>query len=217
MTIGVNTCGVRPPDQTSFDQRPRQALAHWRFDAQEWQQFVEFDKKKRQKQDTREVFVIYLIIGLALAVFLVIGSPQALAAIIIVAVIIGAGVVAHLLIQQRRQRRIESHDTSGGGEIYITLGGIWTNGEWFDWGEEKTAWRLVTVTPVLADTGVRLPPGAPSYLEFRCRARTARHFIKVDKKWRVPVPIGKEDEARGVFTRLGKPSANRDKFGLPAD
>jgi hypothetical protein len=201
--------------QASFDRERPQALAHWRFDTNEWQRFIEFDKNKRQKQDAREVFVIFIILCLVVAAFLIIGSPQALAAILIIAGIIAAAVVAHLQIQGRRQRRIESHDT--GGEIYITLNGIWTNGEWFDWGEHKTAWRLVTVTPVLADSGVRLPPGAPGYLEFRCRARTARHFIKVDKKWRVPVPIGKEDEAREVFRRLGKPSANRDKFGLPAD
>ena len=142
---------------------------------------------------------------------------EAVCGVGIFAGIIFLAVIAHFLIQRRRYQGMGSHSASGGGEVYVTPDGIWANGEWFDWGD-GTPWRLLTVTPVLADTGVGLPIGALSYLEFKCSGRAAgRHRPKVDKKWRVPVPTGEEERAREVVKYFGKPSAVRDKFGLPDD
>jgi hypothetical protein len=131
--------------------------------------------------------------------------------------IILIAVTLHFVIQRGRYQGMRSHDADGGGDVYVTPEGIWANGEWFDWGD-GTPWRLSTVTPVLADTGVGLQPGDLSYLEFKCWGRAAgRHASKVDKKWRLPVPPGKESEAREVVRYFGKPSAVRDEFGLPDD
>ena len=200
-----------------------QAIVHWQLDPDEWRKFLEFDKAKRRKQDTREVFVVFILIALGLASFLSVGLLAnsgdvlgAVGALVIFAAIIALAVIAHLFIQGRRYRQMESPGADN-GTIQITPEGIWANGVCFDWGE-GTAWRLTTVTPVLAQNGVRLPPGVPSYLEFKCRARvTGRNPVRVDKKWRVPVPRGKEDEAREVIKYFAKPSAIRDEFGLPAD
>lgn len=222
--VGVNTpYQTSQQGQTSIDGRLTQAIIHWQFGSQEWRQFLEFDKAQRQKHDTKAAFAILIIFALGLVVFLFLGllgnSEEALPAIgalLIFAAIVALGVIAHFLIQGRKYQRMDPTGT-GDGDIFITPKGIRANGVWFHWGE-GTAWRLTTVTPVLADTGVRLPPGVLSYIEFKCRARAAgRYRMRVDKKWRVPVPPGKEDEAREIIRYFGKPSTLRDKFGVPAD
>lgn len=216
--VGLNTLyRAEALSATPADSRLSNVIAHWQFDAQEWRQFLDFDRKKRQNEDTRQAFVIAIILVLAFAAALFIGAVQAFAGLLIFAGIIGLGVLAHFFLQARREKQMETAGADGSGEIYITPEGVWTNGVWFDWGED-TAWRLATVTPVLASMGVRLAPGVPSYIEFRCRGRApGRHRVRVDKKWRVPVPAGKQDEALEVFRYFGKPSATRDKFGLPDD
>ena len=192
-------------------------IVHWEFSTQEWQQFLEFDKQKRHKQDFRHVLAIFVLLALVLVVVLFLGAVEAFVALVIFAGIIALGVLVHLLMQRQRYQKMESPAPGGGGDVYITPNGVWTNGVWFDWGD-ATPWHLSTVTPVLSDTGVRLPPGALSYIEFNCSGRAAgRHRAHVDKKWRVPVPRGKEDEARGVASYFGKPTADRDEFGLPYD
>ena len=206
-----------PQDQSSIDRRLASAIVHWQFAAHEWQQFLDFDKKKRQKEDTRALAVIAVIGAVILAVVLLVGPLQAFAAFLIVAGIIAAGAGAHFLIQRKRYQRMETPRADDVANVYITPEGIWTNGVWFDWGEQ-TAWRLTTVTAVLAELGIRLPPGAPSYLEFKCRGRApGRHAVKINKKWRVPVPNGKADEAQAVVRYFDKPSAGRNEFGLPVD
>lgn len=215
--IGVNTLRAGALGQSVVDWRLSNVITHWRFDAEEWRRFLTFDKDKRQKQDKREALVVVLIILLALLGTLFIGSLHAFAGVLILAGLIALGVFVHFFIQGRRQRQLELPGAGGAGEIYITPAGVWTNGVWFDWGE-GTPWHLATVTPVLADMGVRLPPGVPSYLEFKCRGRAAgRYRPKIDKNWRVPVPRGKADEALEVVKHFGKPSATRDRFGLPDD
>lgn len=200
-----------------MDPRPKDTIVHWQYDPQEWRQFVEFDKKKRQAQDTRQALVIGVILTVALLAFLFIGSLSAFAGMAIFAVIITAGIAVHFFVNSQRQKQMEATPVNSGGEVYITPNGISTNGVWFDWGE-NTPWRLTTVTPVLRDMGVRLPPNVPSYIEFRCRGGAAgRHRVKVNKKWRVPVPQGRENEARRVFEYFGKPSTRRNEFGLPSD
>jgi hypothetical protein len=125
-------------------------------------------------------------------------------------------VVAHFLIQRQRYQVMGLHDAGSGGDVYVTPEGIWANGVWFDWGD-ATPWRLSLVTPVLADTGVGLSPGDLGYIEFKCSGRAAgRHQLRLDKTWRVPVPRGREDEAREVVRYFDKPSAVRNEFGLPA-
>ena len=200
-----------------MDLRLKEPIVHWRYKPQEWRQFIEFDKKKRHAQDTRQALVIVVILIVALLAFLFVGMLSAFAGMAIFAVIITAGIAVHFFVNSQRQKQIESTDANSGGEVYITPNGISTNGVWFDWGED-TPWRLATVTPVLRDMGVRLPPNVPSYIEFKCRGRAAgRHQVKVNKRWRVPVPGGREDEARRVFEYFGKPSTRRNEFGLPDD
>lgn len=178
---------------------------------------MEFDKRKRLTQDTRQALVIFIIMVLVLLAFLFIGSLSAFAGVAIFLAIITAAIAVHFLVNSQRQKQMESTVGNSEGEVYITPTGISTNGVWFDWGED-TPWRLTTVTPVLRDMGVRLPPNVPSYIEFKCHGRAAgRHRVKVDKRWRVPVPRGREDEARRVFEYLGQPSARRNEFGLPDD
>ena len=200
-----------------MDPRLEQTIVHWRYEPQEWRQFTEFDKRKRLTQDTRQALVLLAILVLALFAFLLIGSTSAFAGVAILAVIIIAGIAVHFFVNSQRQRQMESTDSNSGGEVYITPNGISTNGVWFDWGDD-TPWLLTAVTPVLRDMGVRLPPNVPSYIEFKCRGPAAgRPSFRVDKKWRVPVPTGKEDEARRVFEYFGKPSTRRNEFGLPDD
>lgn len=178
---------------------------------------MKFDKQKRRTQDTRQALVIVMILVMALFAFLFIGILDAFVGAAIFAAIISLGIAAHFLVNSQRQKRMESTDGNSGGEVFITPTGISTNGVWFDWGE-GTPWRLTTVTPVLRDMGVRVPPNVPSYIEFKCHGRAAgRHRVKIDKKWRVPVPGGREDEARRVFEYFGKPSTTRNEFGLPDD
>lgn len=200
-----------------MDPRLKETIVHWRYEPHEWRQFMEFDKRKRLTQDTRQALVIFIIMVLVLLAFLFIGSLSAFAGGAILAVIFTAGIAIHFFVNSQRQKQMESTVGNSGGEVYITPTGISTNGVWFDWGED-TPWRLTTVTPVLRDMGVRLPPNVPSYIEFKCHGRAAgRHQVKVDKKWRVPVPRGQEDEARRVFEYFGQPSTRRNEFGLPDD
>jgi hypothetical protein len=205
--------------QFYIDPRLQQAIAHWEFDAQAWQRFLEVNETKRYDQDIKVAFVILTIIALVMGILYVLGAREAVCGVGIFGGIILLTVIAHFLIQRRRYQGMGSYDAGRGGDVYITPKGIWANGVWFDWGD-GTPWRLSTVTPVLTDTGVRLPPGDLSYIEFKCRGRAAGRFrvkVEVDKKWRVPVPRGKEGEAREVVRYFGKPSAVRDKFGLPDD
>lgn len=200
-----------------MDPRLKETIVHWRYEPDEWRQFLLFDKRKRQTQDARQALVISLILVVALLASLFIGSLSAFAGVAIFAAIITAAIAVHFLINNQRQKQMESTVGESAGGVYITPTGILTNGVWFDWGDD-TPWRLTTVTPVLRDMGVRLPPNVPNYIEFKCHGRAAgRHRVKVDKKWRVPVPRGREDEARRVFEYFGQPSTRRNEFGLPDD
>ncbi len=213
----LNNSSIASPSSAPVDSRLAQTIVHWQFEPQEWQRFLEFDEVNRQKQDSKWVFVIPAILALVMGVFFVLGLGEAVIGVGIFAGIIFLAIIAHFAIQRRRYQGMRLHDERGGGEVHITPEGILANGEWFDWGD-ATPWRLTTVTPVLAETGARLPPGSLSYLEFKCRGRVAgRRPVRVDKKWRVPVPRGKEEEARRVVQYFNKPSARRDEFGLPAD
>lgn len=201
--------------EPNHDPRLRQAIVHWQFDPKTWHEFLEFDESTRHKQDSKTVLVILVLAALVIGVLVFIASAEAVFGVGIFAGIILVTIILHFLIQRGRYQGMRSRVPSGAGDVYITPEGIWANGEWFDWGD-ATAWRLSTVTPVLSDTGVGLPPSALSYLEFNCRGRApGRHGAKVDKKWRVPVPRGKEEEAREVVKYFGKPSGPRDEFGLP--
>lgn len=200
-----------------FDSRLNNAIAHWQVDPQTWAAFMEFDKAQRNKQDQRTLLVILLAIVLLLCVFFLLGVVEAVIAIVILAAVFSVVAIIHFVLQGHRYRQMESRGGPGYGDVYITPAGISANGVWFDWGD-NTPWKLVTVTPALADSGIRLPPGVPSYLEFKCRARAAgRHRAQIDKTWRVPVPRGKESEAREVVEYFGRPSGRLNEYGLPED
>lgn len=155
--------------QSSLHPLLQQALVHWQFDPQSWQLFLEFDETKRNKQDSKVALAILVIIALVMGVFFFLGVGEAVCAVGIFAGIILLAVIVHFLIQRQRYQGMVSHRAGGGGDVYITPEGIWANGVWFDWGDQ-TPWRLSTVTPVLADTGVGLPPGALSYIDSNAAA-----------------------------------------------
>lgn len=188
-------------------QNSSEILAHWRYAPDEWRAFIEYEKKalRREIRQTLPAFFLYAVVVISL-IALVAAFVDGLATGALVLLLIPfAGLFllfatgVHLLIKRGEQAKFEAT----AGDVQITFYGVNTNGVWFGWDYEENPWRLQSVRRLkqsAAAVGVEL-----EILEFTC-VGTIKHVKggrqRAAKKWRVPVPRGKEREADFVIQRL---------------
>ncbi len=183
------------------DPKSSEILAHWHFSPEEWREYVEYEKEFRQNEfgDFFQKAMPY-IVATGIVIMLLTLLSSELAAIFIVFVFVagflGFACLIHWLIRQNELSAMNSRP----GEVQITIYGVSTNGLWFDWEFEGNRIGFKSARRLNAHTIT----GKLNYLEFNCpvKIRVKGKYIKLEKRWRVPIPNGREAEADLVIQRL---------------
>lgn len=182
-----------------------EALARWHYTPDEWRDFTENEREPKGfvSSDALTTYFCFIIAAAAVTVIVgaILGGVRGAGIAVMIAVVLCSpflliGAIRKFLRSSARQG-LEARV----GEVWITHDGVCTNGMWFGWGAREPAWRLRVVRRQAVSTTAGK---TIEVLEFKCvgKVRLRGSDIPVDKKWRVPVPAGKEAEADAVITRL---------------
>jgi hypothetical protein len=170
-------------------------LIHWVYAADEWARFEEA-AWQREQRDVRIYPIVTVIIALVVAGLAYLGSRDPLVTLAAFGVFVGIGVLVTLQTWGvARWRYMRRHRAAG--DIYISATGILQPGGYLPYNGFNLRLTIAEVEPGDPDT-LRLQ--VSSYSE---------HAVTRTSNIRVPVPYGREDEAREVAQQLLGISAAR--------
>ncbi len=182
-------------------QEDSEVLADWNYSPEEWRDYVEYEKDVRSSEipDFLKNAVYYVIAAAIVLMFIVLLSGELAAVFLILLFVPGVlafAVGIHWLIRTGEVSTMASH----AGRVQIFTNGVDTNGLWFDWEFEGNRARFLSATRTTSYTST----AKLNLLEFKCvvKIRVRGTDQTFDKKWRVPIPNGKETEADVVIQRL---------------
>ena len=161
-------------------------LAHWKYDPAEWQSYAE-KEYAREKQDKRNLFYLVAVISLVVGVGFTIAHPDGgwvvlwvLGGLLVLIAFVAFSTTRYNYWMNKKYR----------GEAYITPEGVYLNRMlhlWRGWGAS------------LEDVSYN---EKEKFLAFQYS--TPNRNGRSDYTLRVPVPTGKEDEARRVLASFEK-------------
>ena len=178
-----------------------EVLADWHYSPEEWKEYVEYEKQERENEipDFLKNSLYYIAAAGIVLLIVVLISAQFAAVIFIlmaVPVFLAFAVGTHWLIRKSELATMDSRP----GDVKIMTNGVSINGLWFDWefGGDRTRFLTATRSTNYTTTGKL------NLLEFKClvKIRVRGMDQNFDKKWRVPIPNGKEQEADVVIQKL---------------
>ena len=161
-------------------------LTHWKYDPVEWQAYAE-KEYVTEKRDKRNLFYLVAVISLVVGVGFTIAHPDV--GWVLLGVFGGLLVFIAILVlfSTRYNYRMNKKYL---GEAYITPDGVYLNRQlhlWRGWGASLDAFSYNEEDKFLA-------------FQYSTPNRTGRVDITV----RVPVPAGKEQEARQILASFQK-------------
>lgn len=161
-------------------------LAHWKYDPVEWQAYAE-KEYVTEKRDKRNLFYLVAVISLVVGVGFTIAHPDA--GWVVLGMLGGLVVfIAILVLFSTRYNYWMNKKYLG--EAYITPDGVYLNRQlhlWRGWGASLDAFSYNEEDKFLA-------------FQYSTPNRTGR----ADYTVRVPVPAGKEQEARQILASFQK-------------
>ena len=161
-------------------------LAHWKYDPVEWQAYAE-KEYVAEKRDKRNLFYLVAVISLVVGVGFTIAHPDV--GWVVLGVLGGVLVfIAILVLFTTRYNYWMNKKYLG--EAYITPDGVYLNRQlhlWRGWGASLDAFSYNEEDKFLA-------------FQYSTPNRTGR----ADYTVRVPVPVGKEQEARQILASFQK-------------
>jgi hypothetical protein len=198
------------------------ALAHWHYTPDEWQDFVSCELKTQMKSYrslkigfTGIIVAAGLIMSLLVLIpFLMMGKYQTIWRGDVWGPVFGVAVLTGILllvlgiyfqILKNKINRLKSLS----GDVLITLNGVSIDGGWFNWKFGSTGWRFHNVRRKTIDlaNGRKL-----EILEFKITALDPMNASNARGKVaseRIPIPKGKEAEAENIINRL---EAEKNRF-----
>lgn len=158
-------------------------LAHWTYTAEEWQEYVE-EEFAREKAQKRKLFITIAIISVIVGIVLYAVMPDhpkffLFASLGLIALI---GIVAYLSVLFSPFRK-----KTGSGEVYISGDGVYLARQLHTW--EGLGARLENAGYDESSSRASLS------FEYSTPGRDTRSYYSV----RVPIPLGKEEEARTIL------------------
>jgi hypothetical protein len=170
-------------------------LVHWIYAADEWARFEEA-AWQREQRDVRTLPIVTLIIATVVAGLAFLGSRDLLVTLGAFGIFVGIGVLVTLQTWgAARWRYIRRH--RAGGDVYISATGILQPGAYLPYNGFNLQLTIAEVESGDPDT-LRLQ--VSSYSE---------HAVTRTSDIRIPIPYGREDEAREVAQQLLGISAAR--------
>lgn len=186
LVAGVLWFHARKADTQLATFRGGNHLAHWTYSAEEWQRFSIAERERSRKQG------MWYVLGFALAGGLLVG-PLLMEQVGLVALPLfaaaGAAVGWGILAAVRRSEELRDR-TLTVYEAFIGPDSAYCGGRYFAWTGLGT--RL---------DGMEFLPGDPNALQvtFSVQSKGGR----TPYHYRIPVPAGREDEARRVIGNFG--------------
>lgn len=169
-------------------------LAEWHYTPEKWREYVEYEKGIRSNEipeflKNAPYYAIATIIILGIIALLSFELAAGFLVLLIVPALLALAVGIHWLIKKGEVSAM----TSQAGRVQIFTNGVNTNGLWFDWEFDGNRSRFVSATRSTTYTAT----GTLNLLEFKCLVVIVVKGSKnkFEKKWRVPIPNGKEYEA----------------------
>lgn len=182
-------------------QEDSEVLADWNYSPEEWREYVEYEKDVRSSEipDFFKNAGYYIVAAAIVLMFIILLSGEMAAVFLVLLFLPGVLALAvgiHWLIRKGEASTMASH----AGRVQIFTNGVSTNGLWFDWEFEGDRSRFLSATR----TTTYMSTAKVNLLEFKCvvKIRVRGTDQTFDKKWRVPIPKGKENEADVVIQRL---------------
>lgn len=178
-----------------------EVLADWHYSPEEWSEYVETEKDVYHSEipDFLKNSVYYVIAAVIVLLFIALLDWRAAAGMSVLLIVPGILLFAvgiHWLMRNNQVSIMSSRP----GNVQITTGGVVTNGILFDWEFEGNRSRFFYAKKTTTYTA----NGELNLLEFKClvKIKVKGTYQTFEKKWRVPIPFGKENEADIVIQRL---------------
>ncbi len=170
-------------------------LVHWNYAADEWARFEEAEWQ-REKRDVRIFPILGLVIALVVAALAYLGSRDPIVTLAAFAIFAVIGLLVTLQTWGvARWRYLRRH--RAGGDVYISTTGVLQPRGYLPY----TGFNLrLTVAEV--------EPGDPDTLRLQVSSYTEDALTR-SSDIRIPVPYGREDEAREIAQQLLGVSAAR--------
>lgn len=182
-------------------------LAHWHFNAEQWREFRYYEKldfQNRSSLDEKTVLIGggIIVVILAIGASFVpnrLGHPGSLAASLLVLILGFAFLGGCFLIYRLVRKNAENKLNTETGQVMITMKLANVNGVVFTWG---SGWSWASISESYIPIGDK----QMLLLRFKCSrwisVRGSRE--RIEKTGLVPVPIGKEAEARAAVARINE-------------
>lgn len=192
LVVGV-VCGITTPMLYSNGKKQVQEiealirgeglLAHWTFDADEWNRYTENEYARGMKQ-TRQlgIWTFAVVFGMVFVGALFSGGITGL--MIVLALVIGIGFTAILAgSSYLMTRSAYAANRAGAGEVFIGGTSVYLGNRFHTWKS-----RMATLEKVAFE------PGDPCVVQFTYRYGSGDNGSH--QEVRVPVPRGREEEAQ---------------------
>lgn len=170
-------------------------LVHWTYAADEWARFEEMEWQREQR-DVRIYPIATVVIALVVAGLAYLGSRDLLVTFAAFGIFIGIGVLVTLQTWGvARWRYMRRHRAAG--DVYISMTGILQPRGYLPYNGFNLRLTIAEVEP-----------GDPDTLRLQVSSYTEEAITR-SSDMRIPVPYGREDEAREVAQQLFGISAAR--------
>ena len=167
-------------------------LAHWTYSKSEWLAFADREHRE-QVEFSRGLFLMIAVISVIVGVIFVIAVPDSLlsTSITIGGLIVIIGFTALFTTWQRHNQNLNHL-----GEVYLNRGGVYINRELHNW---------TTLGARLEGASIDDKHLGQSIITFTYSAPT--RMGRTSYNARVPVPLGREAEAKTVVDQIIKSQA----------
>ncbi len=188
--------------QTSTGSGP---LAHWHFTAEQWKEFryyekLEFENSSLLDEKTVLIGGFVIIVLLAIAASFMSnrmghpGGPAASAFVLVVgSLFLGVCFLIYRLVRKSNEQKLNTLT----GKVLINRTSVNVNGVFFEW---FGGWGL----PEITESYLHVGNEKMLLLHFKCMRwmRLNRTTERIEKTCLVPVPPGKEAEARSAIAEI---------------
>ena len=169
--------------------RGENLLAHWTYSKSEWRAYAEREHRE-QVEINRGMFLMIAIIAIIVGVIFVIFTPDSLAstafAVVGTIIIIGITALSVTLYRRAQNRKFL-------GEVYLNRDGAYIN-------RELHTWKSLGCELEGASVDNKNPGQTILTFEYSAPSRNGRDHFSA----RVPVPLGKENEAEKALAEIRK-------------
>jgi len=162
-------------------------IAHWKYSAEEWKQYIETEHRSGKRERWRLFYLITVITVIVCFAFAIFRPESLMVVLVILPLLLALLLLVVLVVTTMRYRRSRNRV----GEVFIGKDGVYLNGLYHSW--KTVGGRLEKVSCVW---------GRGAYIEFRYSSRRA--YARGGYMVRVPVPQGQEDLAKKVAAQFGE-------------